>query len=124
MSFDVFKILEEEGYFKDGRGNLIHAEKAFFAARVMKWIREQVQTNPEFDLPSYLTMLVYYKNGMAELKFSDKDGKLLYKMNHPDQEVQEIVDDLIKSLSQPGSKSSKEGVSDSVAEKTDEHSDS
>ena len=97
MSFDVFKILEEEGYFKDGRGNLIHAEKAFFAARVMKWIREQVQTNPEFDLPSYLTMLVYYKNGMAELKFSDKDGKLLYKMNHPDQEVQEIVDSLLKN---------------------------
>ncbi len=97
MSFDVFKILEEEGYFNEDGGNIIYAEKAFFAARVMKWIREQVQTNPNFDLPAYLTMLMYYKNGMAELRFSDKDGKLLYKMNHPDEEIQEIVDSLLKN---------------------------
>ncbi len=44
MTFDVLRLLEEEGYIKDGEDNLVHAEKAFFAARVMRWIR-----NPAHD---------------------------------------------------------------------------
>ena len=101
MGFDVYKLLDDEGYFSFGEGNVVHAEKAFFAARVMKWIRRQVQTDPNFDLAAYLTMLMYYKTGMAELKFSEKDDKLLYKLTNPDQEVQAIVDSLIKNDHQP-----------------------
>ena len=73
MTFDVLKLLEQEGYIKDGEDNVVHAEKAFFAARVMKWIRNKVQTDPDFDLTAYLTMLMYYKTDMADLKFSE-DG--------------------------------------------------
>ena len=50
MTFDVLKLLEEEGYIKDGEDNVVHAEKAFFAARVMNWIRNKVQTEPDFNL--------------------------------------------------------------------------
>ena len=50
MTFDVLKLLEQEGYIKDGEDNLVHAEKAFFAARVMRWIRNKVQTEPDFNL--------------------------------------------------------------------------
>ena len=60
MSFDVLKILEEEGFIEDGEDNMVHAEKAFFAARVMRWIRNKVQTEPDFNLQTYLTMLMYY----------------------------------------------------------------
>ena len=41
VTFNVLRLLEEEGYIKDGEDNLIRAEKAFFAARVMRWIRKQ-----------------------------------------------------------------------------------
>ncbi len=97
MTFDVLKLLEQEGYIKDGEDNLVHAEKAFFAARVMKWIRGKAQTDPEFNLTAYLTMLMYYKTGMAELKFSDDGDNIFYKMTNPDKEVQDLVDSLIKS---------------------------
>jgi len=108
VTFDVLKLLEQEGYIKDGEDNLVHAEKAFFAARVMKWIRNKVQTEPDFDLSAYLTMLMYYKMGQADLKFSENEDKLLYKMKSPDKEVQEIVDSLIESLNKPVSKPSQE----------------
>ena len=107
MTFDVLKLLEQEGYVKDGEDNLVHAEKAFFAARVMRWIRNKVKTEPDFDLQAYLTMLLYYKTDMADLKFTENEDKLLYKMKNPDQEMQEIVDQLTKSLSKPASESSK-----------------
>ena len=97
MTFDVLKLLEQEGYIKDGDDNLVHAEKAFFAARVMKWIRGKAQTDPEFNLTAYLTMLMYYKTGMAELKFSEDGDNIFYKMINPDKEVQDLVDSLIKS---------------------------
>ena len=97
MTFDVLKLLEQEGYIKDGEDNLVHAEKAFFAARVMNWIRGKAQTDPEFNLTAYLTMLMYYKTGMAELKFSDDGDNIFYKMTNPDKEVQDLVDSLIKS---------------------------
>ena len=97
MTFDVLKLLEQEGYIKDGEDNLLHAEKAFFAARVMKWIRGKAQTDPEFNLTAYLTMLMYYKTGMAELKFSEDGDNIFYKMINPDKEVQDLVDSLIKS---------------------------
>lgn len=120
MTFDVLKLLEEEGYIKDGEDNLVHAEKAFFAARVMKWIRNKVQTEPDFDLPAYLTMLMYYKTDMADLKFSEDEDKLLYKMKNPDREVQEIVDSLIKNLNKPISEpSKKEGATTSASEDAD-----
>ena len=97
MTFDVLKLLEQEGYIKDGEDNLLHAEKAFFAARVMKWIRGKAQTDPEFNLTAFLTMLMYYKTGMAELKFSEDGDNIFYKMINPDKEVQDLVDSLIKS---------------------------
>ena len=97
MTFHVLKLLEQEGYIKDGEDNLLHAEKAFFAARVMKWIRGKAQTDPEFNLTAYLTMLMYYKTGMAELKFSEDGDNIFYKMINPDKEVQDLVDSLIKS---------------------------
>jgi len=97
VTFDVLKLLEQEGYIKDGEDNLVHAEKAFFAARVMKWIRGKAQTDPEFNLTAYLTMLMYYKTGMAELKFSEDGDNIFYKMINPDKEVQDLVDSLIKS---------------------------
>ena len=78
---------------------MVHAEKAFFAARVMNWIRGKVQSDPEFDLTAYLTMLMYYKTDLADLKFSEDQDKLYYKMKDNDKEVQELVDSLIKSSS-------------------------
>ena len=88
---------------------MIHAEKAFFAARVMKWIRAKAQTDPEFNLTAYLTMLMYYKTDVADLKFTENEDKLLYKLKNPDQEVQSIVDSLIKSLNKPVSKPPEKG---------------
>jgi hypothetical protein len=109
MTFDVVKLLEEEGYVRDGEDNLLHAEKAFFAARVMRWIRNKVQAEPDFDLPAYLTMLMYYKTDMADLKFTENEDKLLYKMKNPDQEVQELVDSLIKATRKPVPETPEEG---------------
>lgn len=99
MTFDVLKLLEEEGYIKDGEDNVVHAEKAFFAARVMNWIRGKVQSDPDFDLTAYLTMLMYYKTDMADLRFTDDGDTIMYKMRDNDKEVQELVDSLIKSSS-------------------------
>jgi hypothetical protein len=96
VTFDVLKLLEEEGYIKEGEDNIIHAEKAFFAARVMRWIRDQVQEDPDFNLPAYLTMLMYYKLGTAELQFKEDGSDLLYKMK-PDKEMNELVNSIIKS---------------------------
>ena len=109
MTFDVLKLLEQEGYVKDGEDNLVHAEKAFFAARVMRWIKNKVKTEPDFDLQAYLTMLLYYKTGMADLKFSEEEDKLLYKMKSPEEEMGSVVNQLIKSLSKSPSEPSEEG---------------
>ena len=97
VTFNVLNLLEEEGYIKEGEDNVVHAEKAFFAARVMRWIRDQIQKDPEFDLSAHLTMLMYYKTDMADLKFSENEDKILYHMKEPDKDVQEIVDALIRS---------------------------
>jgi len=104
VTFDVLRLLEEEGYIKDGEDNVVHAEKAFFAARVMNWIRDKVQSDPKFDLTAYLTMLMYYKTDMADLRFSEDGDTILYKMRDNDKEVQELVDSLIKSSSKSVSK--------------------
>tara|TARA_B100000131_G_scaffold221156_1_gene212637 strand:+ start:58 stop:435 length:378 start_codon:yes stop_codon:yes gene_type:complete len=109
LTFDVLKILEQEGYIKEGEDNLVHAEKAFFAARVMRWIRNKVKSEPDFNLQAYLTMLLYYKTGTADLKFTEDGDKLVYRLKNPDQEVQEIVDSLIKSLNKPVSKPPEKG---------------
>ena len=100
MSFNVLRLLQEEGYIQDGEDNLVHAEKAFFAARIMNWIRKQVQTQPDFDLAAALTMLMYYKTDLADLKFSENGDKITYRMKSNDREVQELVDSLIKSTRQ------------------------
>jgi hypothetical protein len=97
LTFDVLKLLEREGYIQEGEDNLLHAEKAFFAARVMLWIRNKAATEPDFNLTAYLTMLMYYKTGMADLKFSEDGSKLSYRMINNDKEVQELVDSLVKS---------------------------
>jgi predicted ATP-binding protein involved in virulence len=108
LDFDVLKLLEQEGYVRDGEDNLVHAEKAFFAARVMRWIRNKVRTEPDFNLQAYLKMLMYYKTGVADLKFSDDGSKLVYRMKNNDKEIQEIVDSLIKSSSKHRQQSSEE----------------
>ena len=100
MTFNVLKLLEEEGYIKDGEDNIVHAEKAFFAARVMRWIRTQVQEDPDFNLPAYLTMLMYYKLGTADLNFKEDGSGLVYKMK-ADKEMNELVNSIIKSSNKP-----------------------
>ena len=119
MTFDVLKLLEQEGYIKNGEDNLVHAEKAFFAARVMRWIRNKVKTEPDFDLQAYLTMLLYYKTDMADLKFSEEEDKLLYKMKSPEEEMGSVVNQLIKSLSKSPSESPEEEKPTSTTEDAD-----
>ena len=119
MTFDVLKLLEQEGYITNGEDNLVHAEKAFFAARVMRWIRNKVNTEPDFDLQAYLTMLLYYKTDMADLKFDEEEDKLLYKMKNPDEEMHQIVDQLIKSLDKSPSESSAKEKPTSTTEDAD-----
>ena len=109
MTFDVLKLLEQEGYIKDGDDNMVHAEKAFFAARVMRWIRTQAQEDPDFDLQSYLTMLYYYKMELADLKFGEDGTTISYRMKNNDQEMQELVNSLIKSTSKSSQQSPQEG---------------
>jgi len=122
VTFDVLKLLEEEGYIKDGEDNLVHAEKAFFAARVMNWIRSKVQSDPKFDLTAYLTMLMYYKTDMADLRFSEDGDTILYKMRDNDKEVQELVDSLIKSSRKSASEKDDSPSQDSEA--SEDHEDS
>ena len=124
MTFDVLKLLEQEGYITNGEDNLVHAEKAFFAARVMRWIRNKVKTEPDFDLQAYLTMLLYYKTDMADLKFDEEEDKLLYKMKNPDEEMHQIVDQLIKSLDKSPSESSAKEKPTSTTEDADGTPDS
>ena len=119
MTFDVLKLLEQEGYIKDGEDNLVHAEKAFFAARVMRWIRNKVKTDPDFNLKAYLTMLLYYKTDMADLKFSEDEDTILYKMKNPDEEMHQIVDQLIKSLDKSPSEPPEEEKTTSTTEDAD-----
>ena len=111
MTFDVLKLLEQEGYIKDGEDNMVHAEKAFFAARAMRWIRARAQEEPDFDLQSYLTMLYYYKMDLADLKFTEDGSTLSYRMKDNDQEMQELVNSLIKSTSKSSQQPPKEGES-------------
>ena len=106
MAFNVLNLLEEEGYIKEGDGNVIHAEKAFFAARVMRWIRDQIQEDPDFNLPAYLTMLMYYKLGTAELEFKEDGSGLMYRMK-PDKEMDELVNSIIKSSNEIAAKARK-----------------
>ena len=124
MTFDVLKLLEQEGYIKDGEDNQIHAEKAFFAARVMRWIRNKVKTEPDFNLQAYLTMLLYYKTDMADLKFSEEEDKLLYKMKSPEEEMGSVVNQLIKSLSKSPSEPPEEEKPTSTTEDADGTPDS
>lgn len=118
MTFNVLNLLEEEGYIKEGEDNIIHAEKAFFAARVIRWIRDQIQKDPEFDLPTHLTMLMYYKTDMADLKFSENDDKIFYQMKEPEKDVQELVDALIRSTRKTVSEEASNATRE-VAEPTD-----
>jgi len=114
MTFNILSLLEQEGYIRNGKDNLIHAEKAFFAARIMLWIRNKVSTDPSFDLTKHLTMLLYYKTDLADLKFSEDEGKLLYKTNDSERGVQEIVDvykddsESVEEYEEPGSATSTE----------------
>ena len=104
MPFDVLKVLEEEGFIEDGEDNMVYAEKAFFAARALKWIRDQIHSDPDFDVATYLTMLAHYQADIADLTFSEDEGKMLYHLREPDKEVQELVDSLIESARKPVSK--------------------
>ena len=116
MPFDVLKVLEEEGFIEDGEDNMVYAEKAFFAARALKWIRDQIQSDPDFDVTTYLTMLAHYQADIADLTFSEDEGKLLYHMREPDKGVQELVESLIESA--------RKTVSDKTSSDTDDPTDS
>ena len=120
MTFDVLTLLEQEGYIKDGEDNMVHAEKAFFAARVMRWIRTKVQEEPDFDLQSYLTMLYYYKMDFADLKFTEDGSTLSYRMKNNDKEMQELVDSLTRSTSKPSEEPPEQGE---TASSTPENAD-
>ncbi len=119
MTFDVLKLLEKEGYIKDGEDNLVHAEKAFFAARVMNWIRKKAQSDPDCDLQSYLAMLYYYKMDLADLKFTQDGSTLSYRLKDSDKEVQELVNSLIKSTSKPSQQSPTEREDHTLSEDAD-----
>ena len=67
---------------------------------------------------------MYYKTDMADLKFTENDDKLLYKMKSPDQETQELVDSLIKSTSRVVPETAEEGLSPSTPEDADGDSNS
>ena len=106
---DILNILEQEGYIQDDGEAVIHAEKAFFAARVMKWIKNKAQTDADFNLQSYLTMLYYYKTDLADLKFTEDGSKLVYRMKNNDKEVQDLVNSLIESASKSSQEPPQEG---------------
>lgn len=78
MKRTVYDLLINQGFvlFPVGDDNLISAERAFFAQRVIEWIRSQTK-DPKFDLQAYLVALTYYKLGMADLKFDENE--LLYR---------------------------------------------
>ena len=116
VTFDVLEVLEEEGFVEDGEDNMIYAEKAFFAARVLNWIRGQLQADPDFDLATYLTMLAHYQADIADLTFSENEGKLLYHLREPEKGVEELVESLIESA--------RKIVSNKPGTDTDDHADS
>jgi hypothetical protein len=95
VSFDLINILKKDGFF-DTKDNLIDAEKAFFAARVIFWIRECATKNKDFNIATYLTMLSYYKRNLADLKFSKDGDKLFYRMK-TSEEVDKVVEAITKS---------------------------
>jgi len=72
------ELLIQQGFilFPEVGDNLIKANQAFFAARVIVWLREK-GTDPDFNLQAYLVALSYYKLGLADLKFVEDE--LLYR---------------------------------------------
>ncbi len=74
----VYTLLVEQGFilFPEDENNLIKAPRAFFAARVVDWMRDKGR-DPDFNLQAYLVALTYYKLGMADLKF--EENELLYR---------------------------------------------
>ena len=78
MKSSVYELLISQGFvlFPDDTNNLISANRAFFAQRVIQWIRSRA-SDPKFDLQSYLVSLSYYKLGLADLKFDEDE--LLYR---------------------------------------------
>jgi hypothetical protein len=78
VSVDILDILYKDGFIlAEEDSNLIRADKAFFAVRVIEWIREHAN-DPDFNLQAYLVGLTYYKLGLGELKFTE-DGDLFYR---------------------------------------------
>jgi hypothetical protein len=73
----IYELLVQEGFvlFPEDE-NIIQADRAFFAARVIEWIRTRA-AEPDFNLQAYLVALTYYKLGLAEMKFIDKE--LMYR---------------------------------------------
>jgi len=72
----VLKLLIKEGFISLQDDNLINAERAFFGARAIHWIRQN-STKPGFNLNAYLVALTYYKLGLADMKI--EDDELLYR---------------------------------------------
>ena len=74
----VYDLLVQQGFilFPESDSNLIKAPRAFFAARVVEWMRDKGK-DPDFNLQAYLVALTYYKLGMADLKF--EENELLYR---------------------------------------------
>lgn len=72
----VLELLIKEGFIIFRDDNLVDAERAFFGARAIEWIRKNAP-EPGFNLQAYLVALTYYKLGLADMKI--EDNELLYR---------------------------------------------
>ena len=94
-------------------------KKLAFKLATDKSLRNKVKTEPDFNLQAYLTMLLYYKTDVADLKFCEEEDKLLYKMKNPEEEMNGVVVQLIKSLSKSPSEPAEEEKPTSTTEDAD-----
>jgi hypothetical protein len=81
QGFHIATVLRQDQFVTEQENsNLIEASRAFFAARVIKWIQARCQEDEKFNLPLYLTVLLYYRLGVVDLAFTDRDEQILYKV--------------------------------------------
>ena len=78
----VLELLIKEGFVIFRDDNLVDAERAFFAARAIDWIRKRAP-EPGFNLQAYLVALTYYKLGMADMKIENNELLYRYKGVYP-----------------------------------------
>ena len=72
--------------------------RGFFRCPSYAVDKKQVKTEPDFNLQAYLTMLLYYKTDMADLKFDEEEDKLLYKLKILTTRYRTLLTNLLKIL--------------------------